>query len=152
MKRFYVKREILCICRVQTMFKNYWFFMGLFGPWVTPHDDQTSSKFRPKLEAFLLKNKLKISMDKAIKHIMLNAELKIQICMSEEMTAEGTSSPSLTSIHLVRWYSSPEFVKLNFDGSLTNFSPANGFITCDWTERSLKVGSAHYGVTQSPRS
>jgi len=69
-KRFYVKREILCICRVQTMFKNYWVFMGLFGPWVPPHNDQTSSKFRPKLEAFLLKNKLKISMDKAIKHIM----------------------------------------------------------------------------------
>jgi len=39
----------------------------------------------------------------------------------------------------------PGVVKLNFNGSLTHHSAADGFIIRDWHGQLLKAGAAHYG-------
>ena len=60
----------------------------------------------------------------------------------------NSSRPKGTSHHFVRWHSPPtEYIKLNFDGSLTNKSAAGGFILRDWTGKTIKAGTIHYGET-----
>jgi len=48
----------------------------------------------------------------------------------------------------VRWHPPPpNFIKLNFDGSLINNSSAGDFYLRDWTGKLIKVGATHYGET-----
>ena len=66
--------------------------------------------------------------------------------MSVDTILWGSSFPPSTSIHFVRWHSPPlGFVKLNFDGSLINFSAVGGFIIRDWIGRLPKAGAKYYG-------
>jgi len=39
----------------------------------------------------------------------------------------------------------PGFIKINFDGSLTHSIAASGYILRDWTGKVLKLGAANYG-------
>lgn len=69
-----------------------------------------------------------------------NAEWRIRTCLSVNHFFRGPSSSPTTLLHLVRWNPlSPEFVKLNFDGSLINSSAAGDFIIRDWTGKLVKA-------------
>ena len=51
---------------------------------------------------------------------------------------------------MARWNPSPSrFIKINFDGSLTNSSAAGSFIFHDWTCKLIKAGVAYYNHISS---
>ena len=41
----------------------------------------------------------------------------------------------------------PEFIKINFDGSLIHSLATGGFLIRDWTEKLIKAGETYYGQT-----
>ena len=75
-------------------------------------------------------------------------EWRIQSCLSADYSRRGSSSPPLKPFHLARWNPPPPgFVKINFDGSLSNSSVAGGYVISDWTGKLLQAGTANYGTT-----
>jgi len=61
---------------------------------------------------------------------------------------KGPSSTPLKPHYFIRWQSpNPNWIKINFDGSLHNTSAAGGFIIQDWRGKVLMIGASNYGDT-----
>jgi len=61
---------------------------------------------------------------------------------------KGPSSTPSKPHYFIRWQSpNPNWIKINFDGSLHNTSAAGGFIIQDWRGKVLMIGASNYGDT-----
>jgi len=59
---------------------------------------------------------------------------------------KGLSSTPSKTHDFIRWQSpNPNWIKINFDGSLQNSSSVGGFIIRDWRGKVLKIGASNYG-------
>ena len=76
----------------------------------------------------------------------------VEWMVRKRLDLDATSSfhhhyhPSSKPISLISWAKPPGgFIKINFDGSLINFSAAGWFIFQDWTSKPVKAWAIYYG-------
>ena len=81
-----------------------------------------------------------------IKAKRLSAEWRIRSCLSVDDYFKGLSSAPSKTHHFIRWQPpNPNWIKINFDGSLQNSSSTGGFIIRDWRGKVLNIGTLNYG-------
>ena len=81
-----------------------------------------------------------------IKAKRLSAEWRIRSCLSVDDYFKGLSSTPSKTHDFIRWQSpNPNWIKINFDGSLQNSSSTGGFIIRDWRGKVLNIGTLNYG-------
>jgi len=79
----------------------------------------------------------------------LSAKWIIRICTSVDDYFKGPSSTPSKSHYFIQWQSpNPNWIKINFDGSLHNTSAVGGFIIRDWRGKVLMIDASNYGDHQ----